>query len=123
MLNDPKGDALHLALACYYKVDVLLTWNCQHIANANKFDHIRRINFQIGLPTPILATPLNYLDEKKTMIHSELVEIRKIRHKISEKYDNDLNQLLDHYKILETKLKASGKYKFIQSKTTYKHII
>ncbi len=65
MPNDPKGDALHLALACYYKVDVLLTWNCQHIANANKFEHIRRINFQIGLPTPILATPLNYLEEKE----------------------------------------------------------
>ena len=65
MPNDPKGDALHLALACYYKVDILLTWNCQHIANANKFEHIRRINFQIGLPTPILATPLNDLEEKE----------------------------------------------------------
>lgn len=64
MPNDPKGDALHLAIACYYKIDALLTWNCKHIANANKLDHIRRINFQIGLPTPILATPLNYLEEE-----------------------------------------------------------
>ena len=48
------------------------------------------------------------------MIHSELVEIRKIRHKISEKYGHDLNQLLEHYKTLEAKLKASGKYKFAQ---------
>jgi hypothetical protein len=48
------------------------------------------------------------------MIHSELVEIRKIRHKISEKYGHDLNQLLEHYKALEAKLKASGKYKFAQ---------
>jgi hypothetical protein len=70
MPNDPKGDALHLALACYYK------------------------------------------EGKTTMIHSERVEIRKIRHKISEKYGNDLNQLLEHYKALEAKLKASGKYKF-----------
>ena len=31
----------HGSLACYYKVDVLLTWNCQHIANANKL--VRRI--------------------------------------------------------------------------------
>jgi hypothetical protein len=48
------------------------------------------------------------------MIHSELVEIRKIRHKISEKYGHDLNQLFEHYKALEAKLKASGKYKFAQ---------
>ncbi|RKZ72681.1 MAG: hypothetical protein DRR19_31845, partial [Candidatus Parabeggiatoa sp. nov. 1] len=56
MPNDPNGDALHLAIACYYKMDALVTWNCKHIANANKLDHIRRINFQIGLSTPILAT-------------------------------------------------------------------
>jgi len=65
MPNDPKGDALHLAIACYHKIDSLLTWNCKHIANANKLDHIRQINFQIGLSTPILATPLNYLEEEE----------------------------------------------------------
>jgi predicted nucleic acid-binding protein len=62
MPKDPKGDALHLAIASYYKVDTLLTWNCRHLANANKFNHIRRVNYEIGLPTPILATPLNYLN-------------------------------------------------------------
>jgi len=61
MPKDPKGDALHLAIASFYKVDSLLTWNCKHLANANKFDHIRRVNFEIDLTTPILATPLNYL--------------------------------------------------------------
>ena len=62
MPNDPQGDALHLAIASYYKADVLLTWNCRHLANANKFNHIRRVNYEMGLPTPILATPLNYLN-------------------------------------------------------------
>jgi predicted nucleic acid-binding protein len=70
MPNDPKGDALHLAIACYHKIDSLFTWNCKHIANANKLDHIRRINFQIGLPTPILATPLNYFTNLLTVIQS-----------------------------------------------------
>jgi hypothetical protein len=37
------GDALHLAYASYYKIDFLLTWNCQHLANANKKQHIRII--------------------------------------------------------------------------------
>ena len=61
MPKDPAGDALHLALASYYKVDVLLTWNCMHLANANKIDRIRLINYAVGLPTPLLTTPLNYL--------------------------------------------------------------
>ncbi len=64
MPKDPEGDALHLAIASCHKVDSLLTWNCRHLANANKFNHIRRINFGIGLPTPILATPLNFLDSE-----------------------------------------------------------
>jgi len=62
MPNDPQGDALHLAIASYHKADVLLTWNCRHLANANKFNHIRRVNYEMGLSTPILATPLNYLN-------------------------------------------------------------
>ena len=62
MPKDPQGDALHLAIASYYKIDILLTWNCRHLANANKFNHIRRVNYKIGLSTPILATPLNYLN-------------------------------------------------------------
>ena len=61
MPKDPKGDALHLAIASFYKADILLTWNCKHLANANKFNHIRRVNFEIDLKTPILATPLNFL--------------------------------------------------------------
>ena len=61
MPQDPSGDALHLALASYYNVDALLTWNCKHFANLNKVSLIRQINTELGLPTPELATPLNYL--------------------------------------------------------------
>ena len=61
MPNDPVGDALHLALASYHKCDFLLTWNCRHLANANKFGHIRRINAILGLYVPALVTPLELL--------------------------------------------------------------
>jgi len=44
MPTNPAGDALHLALASHYRCDFLLTWNCKHLANANKFQHIRRVN-------------------------------------------------------------------------------
>jgi len=63
MPRDGAGDALHLALASYYSLDVLLTWNCKHLANPKKFGHIDRVNDELGLTTPLLTTPLNYLSE------------------------------------------------------------
>jgi predicted nucleic acid-binding protein len=61
MPRDPIGDALHLALASYYKCDFLLTWNCRHLANANKFSHIQRVNVMLGLYVPTLVTPLELM--------------------------------------------------------------
>jgi hypothetical protein len=63
MPDDPVGDALHLALASYHKCEFLVTWNCQHLANANKFGHIRRVNTLLGLFVPALVTPLELLGE------------------------------------------------------------
>ncbi len=64
MPADPTGDALHLALASYHECDFLLTWNCQHLANANKFQHIRLVNGMLGLRVPSLVTPLELLAEE-----------------------------------------------------------
>ena len=61
MPSDPFGDALHLALASYHRCDFLVTWNCLHLANANKFGQIRRINGILGLYTPELVTPMELL--------------------------------------------------------------
>lgn len=61
MPRDPAGDALHLALASFHGCDFLLTWNCVHLANANKFQHIRRVNTLLGLKTPAIVTPLELL--------------------------------------------------------------
>lgn len=63
MPSDPAGDALHLALASYHKCDFLLTWNCRHLANANKFGHIKRLNVMLGLYVPALVTPLQLLGD------------------------------------------------------------
>lgn len=57
MPQGPLGDALHLALASYHKCDYLLTWNCKHLANPNKFQHIRIVNTALGLYVPIITTP------------------------------------------------------------------
>jgi hypothetical protein len=61
MPRDPVGDALHLALASVEKCDYLLTWNCRHLANANKFTHVRTVNTLLGLHVPFLVTPLELM--------------------------------------------------------------
>jgi predicted nucleic acid-binding protein len=61
MPSDPFGDALHLALASHHRCDFLVTWNCLHLANANKFGQIRRINGILGLFTPELVTPMELI--------------------------------------------------------------
>jgi predicted nucleic acid-binding protein len=63
MPRDPAGDALHLAMASHHRCDFLVTWNCSHLANANKFDHIRRVNGMLGVFVPALVTPLELLGE------------------------------------------------------------
>jgi len=61
MPSDPRGDALHLAPASYHHCQFLLTWNCAHLANANKQEHIRHINVLQGLHVPVLTTPLELI--------------------------------------------------------------
>ena len=64
MPKEDVGDALHLAIAAFYKCDFLLTWNCRHLANAHKTRHIKRINEKLDLFTPLIVTPLELLPEE-----------------------------------------------------------
>ena len=64
MPKDATGDAVHLAYASYYKIDFLLTWNCNHLANANKKQHIRIINSRLNLYIPEIITPLELFSER-----------------------------------------------------------
>ena len=57
MPRSPVRDAIHLALASYYRMDFLLTWNCRHLANVNKSRHLEILDVQMGLSVPKLVTP------------------------------------------------------------------
>jgi predicted nucleic acid-binding protein len=50
-------DAYHLAFAAYHKIDYLLTWNCRHLANANKQQHIAVVLTRLRLFVPSIVTP------------------------------------------------------------------
>jgi len=58
-----EGDAIHLAFASVYEMDFLLTWNCNHLANANKKQHIKIINGRLGLKVPEIITPMQLFKE------------------------------------------------------------
>ena len=57
MPREPIRDALHVAIASFYRMDFLLTWNCKHLANANKTRRLRELNLEMGLSIPELVTP------------------------------------------------------------------
>jgi predicted nucleic acid-binding protein len=61
MPRNPVSDAVHQAVASYYRCDFLVTWNYTHLANANKFGHIRSVNESLGLFVPALVTPIQLL--------------------------------------------------------------
>jgi predicted nucleic acid-binding protein len=63
MPQGAAGDAAHLAMASVHGVEFLLTWNCTHLANANKATHLRVLNTRLGIPVPIITTPLSLVPE------------------------------------------------------------
>lgn len=50
-------DAVHIAVSSVHGVDILLTWNCRHIANAAIMKELRTIVAGCGYEMPIPCTP------------------------------------------------------------------
>jgi hypothetical protein len=50
-------DAAHLAIATVAKVKYLLTWNCNHLANAQILDRLDPIAAAAGFKLPRVCTP------------------------------------------------------------------
>jgi len=56
----PKGavrDAIHIAVSSVHGIDILLTWNCRHIANAAIMKELRAVADGCGYELPIICTP------------------------------------------------------------------
>jgi len=50
-------DAIHIAVSSVHGIDILLTWNCRHIANAGIMKELGEIVARSGYEMPILCTP------------------------------------------------------------------
>lgn len=57
------GDSAHIALATLHSMDVLLTWNCRHIANAAIIGRLRRFVATEGHTLPEICTPEEFSGE------------------------------------------------------------
>lgn len=55
-------DALHIACAAYHEMDVLVTWNCSHIANPTKLPVMRGLCAARGYSLPELVTPFELME-------------------------------------------------------------
>lgn len=56
-------DAIHIAIASVHGIDILLTWNCRHIANAAIMKELGEVIAQCGYELPILCTPEELLGD------------------------------------------------------------
>jgi hypothetical protein len=57
-----ETDVLHVALACYYEMDFLLTWNLKHIANGQVIRNLTFFHNETGTHLPIICTPDELLE-------------------------------------------------------------
>ena len=58
-------DALHIATASVYGMDVLLTWNCKHMANPVTLPRTASILAQTGYDCPVIITPAEFITRKE----------------------------------------------------------
>ena len=56
-------DAYHIATAAFYGMDVLLTWNCRHMANEFTLPKTYGVLRDAGLKCPVIITPKRYMED------------------------------------------------------------
>ncbi len=57
-------DAAHIALATVHQTDMLLSWNCRHIANAFIQGRLRKAVEAAGFTLPVICTPEELLENE-----------------------------------------------------------
>jgi predicted nucleic acid-binding protein len=51
-------DALHLAVCAVNQIDILVTWNCKHIANVTMYSLMESVCTSLGYKAPRICTPI-----------------------------------------------------------------
>jgi predicted nucleic acid-binding protein len=61
--SSAAADAIHIAIAAVHRMTYLLTWNCRHIANAEKLPQIERFLARNHFHVPVVCTPEELLGD------------------------------------------------------------
>jgi hypothetical protein len=63
----PKAalDAVHIAVAAVGGMDIFLTWNCTHLANAETMGEVAKLLWSKGFAPPIMCTPEELMGGEK----------------------------------------------------------
>ena len=57
------ADALHIAICVIKGIDYLVSWNYKHLANVNKENRIKLLNWELGYRRELrIITPLELMD-------------------------------------------------------------
>lgn len=56
-------DAYHIATAAFYGMDVLITWNCKHIANEFTLPKTYTLLSRMGMKCPVIITPKRFMED------------------------------------------------------------
>jgi hypothetical protein len=57
------SDAVHAVVASQHQVNILLTWNCRHLANPHSLGKLREFMARHGLALPEICTPIELVGE------------------------------------------------------------
>ena len=60
-------DALHIATAAVYGIDVLLTWNCRYMANPITLPKTSAVIANAGYICPIIITPADFIERREEL--------------------------------------------------------
>jgi hypothetical protein len=59
------ADAQHIAIATIERVDVLVSWNFQHIVNLDRIHAYNSVNLKFGYPLLEIRSPMEVIHEKE----------------------------------------------------------
>lgn len=58
----PRGDAIHLAFASLWGMDIFVTWNRKHLFKISTQEMLAEVNVHLKLPIPTILTPENFFE-------------------------------------------------------------
>ncbi|MBC8525535.1 MAG: PIN domain protein [Candidatus Cloacimonetes bacterium] len=59
------ADAQHIAIASVERVDILVSWNFQHIVNIDRIHAFNSVNLKLGYPLLEIRSPREVIHEKE----------------------------------------------------------